>query len=222
MALQERMLVFDYKRTRLLIGIIAFLLPFAVSFISSTPLTSISASYYTEARDALVGMLFIVGAFLFAYNGYTIWQSWASKIGSIAAVLIALFPTNCGTCLVNYISKIHYCSAATLFLILTYFCFGPFRNKAKDKNTAEAGRRIIIYLFCGTIMVVCMLTMLISNFLPKIEVEKLRLFYWAEAVALVAFGTAWLTASKVFPVFAGDTERLRLFKRKGGVRKEKS
>ena len=210
---QERMLVFDYKRTRLLIGIIAFTLPFAVSFISSTHLSSISASYYTEARDVLVGMLFIVGAFLFAYNGYTIWQSRASKIGSLAAVLIALFPTNCDTCPLTFISIVHYCSATTLFSILTYFCFGPFRKKAKAKNTTKAGRRIKIYLFCGTIMIVCMLTMFISNFLPKIEVETLRIFYWAEAVALVAFGTAWMTASKVIPVLADKDERLMLFKR---------
>jgi hypothetical protein len=210
---QERMLVFDYKRTRLLIGIIAFTLPFAVTIISWKPLTSISTSYYTDARDVLVGMLFIVGAFLFAYNGYTIWQSRASKIGSLAAILIALFPTNCDTCPLTFISIVHYCSATTLFSILTYFCFGPFRKKAKAKNTTKAGRRIKIYVICGVIMIVCMLTMFISNFLPKLEVETLRIFYWAEAVALVAFGTAWMTASKVFPAFAEKEERLMLFKK---------
>lgn len=52
--------VFDHKTLRLLLGIIAFALPFLVTFIASTPLPSVSASYFTEARDWFVGMLFIV------------------------------------------------------------------------------------------------------------------------------------------------------------------
>jgi uncharacterized membrane protein YbjE (DUF340 family) len=45
-------------------GIIALALPFLVSLISGEQLDSISSSYYTAARDCLVGLLFVVGAFL--------------------------------------------------------------------------------------------------------------------------------------------------------------
>ena len=47
-------------------GLIAFALPFVVAALATDAanrLTSISASYHTNARDAFVGMLFVVSAF---------------------------------------------------------------------------------------------------------------------------------------------------------------
>jgi hypothetical protein len=52
------------------VGVIAFSLPFVFSAIANSSLGSMSGSYYTSARDVFVGMLFIVGAFLWAYNGH--------------------------------------------------------------------------------------------------------------------------------------------------------
>lgn len=216
---RERMLVFDYQVSRLVMGIIAFTLPFVVSFVSSTPLLSISASYYTGARDVFVGMLFIVGSFLFAYNGYTTTQSVTSKIASLAAILAAVCPTKCETCQWSIIAIVHYCSATTLFSVLAYFCLGPFSQKAEGKKFThkKAKRRKIIYQLCGYSMIVCMVTAAISIgvqlFLPGNKIETLRLTYWAEAVALVAFGVAWMTASRFSQWFAEEEERLRLFKR---------
>ena len=126
--------VFDYKALRLLMGVIAFSLPYVVSLLASKPLASISASYYTEARDAFVGMLFVVSAFLWAYNGHDTNQKIASKIASIAAVLVALFPTACDTCETSIVSIIHYVSAGVLFSVLAYFCLGPFRRKTRGQS----------------------------------------------------------------------------------------
>jgi hypothetical protein len=89
--------VFDYRALRLIMGIIAFALPFTVSIVSSSTLSLISASCYTEARDIFVGMPFIVSAFLWAYNGHTKFQARASKAASISAIFVALFPTACDT-----------------------------------------------------------------------------------------------------------------------------
>ena len=47
MAPSKANLVFDYRALRLLMGIIAFALPFVLSIISTIPLSSISGSYYT-------------------------------------------------------------------------------------------------------------------------------------------------------------------------------
>ncbi|MDJ0862068.1 MAG: DUF998 domain-containing protein, partial [Gammaproteobacteria bacterium] len=85
--------VFDYRALRLLMGIIAFSLAPLVTIIALKLLPSVSASYYTDAQDVFVGLLFVVGAFLWAYNGHTLPQTITSKIASIAAVLVALFPT---------------------------------------------------------------------------------------------------------------------------------
>jgi hypothetical protein len=218
-------MVFDYQAARLVVGIIAFTLPFAVRFIYGKQLSSISDYYYTDARDVLVGMLFIVGSFLFAYNGHDTCQCIASKIASLAAILAALCPTKCCGCDENFISIIHYCSATTLFLILTYFCLGPFSAGAKGKEKREekgivkinekAKLRRFIYQRCGHIMIVCMAIMILNAVLAivfKIDLETLRITYWGELVSLVAFGTAWMTASKAFRVVANEDEVL--FKRK--------
>jgi len=204
--------VFDYRSLRLLVGIIAFAIPICVTIISSDPLASISASYYTEARDVFVGMLFVVGAFLWAYNGHSKPQSYTSKIASIAAVFVAVFPTACKSCEPNTTSFIHYVSAVILFSILTYFCLGPFRKNTRGKG-GKKGTRSIIYLICGLIMAGCMVGMGICELvLPDEQKSALRITYWAEAVALFSFGIAWMVAGKYFRLLVDKDEELYLFK----------
>lgn len=135
--------VFDYRALRLLIGIIAFAIPICVSLISSVPLPSISASYCSEARDIFVGMLFIVAAFLWAYNGHSKLQSTFSKIASPAAILVAVFPTACEEGISGISSTVHYVSAPILIIILAYFCLGPFRQNIKGLG-GKKGRRAVL------------------------------------------------------------------------------
>ena len=213
MANGNKEVLFDYRALRLLMGFIALALPFAVSVLSSSPLSSISASYYTEARDAFVGMLFVVSAFLWAYNGHSLKEAYASKIASLAAVFVAIFPTSCDLCKPELKSVIHYGAAATLFAILAYFCFGPFRKNTKGK-AGKKGRRSKIYFTCGCIMVGCMLGLVVSKLTMSDEtIKALRVTYWAEAIALCAFGFAWIVAGKYFRPFVDREEALRLFRR---------
>ncbi len=214
--------VFDYRTLRLLIGLIAFALPFVADMLATIPIASISGSYYTDARDAFVGMLFVVGAFLWAYNGHTPKQRRASKIASIAAICIALFPTACELCDANiipdscvscetsYISVIHYISAGLLFSILAYFCLGPFREKTKGQP-GQKGRRGHVYFVCGWVMVICILTALAANFILSEEAAKAwKVTYWAEAVAMCAFGIAWFVAGK-WLIFVDKEDAIKLF-----------
>lgn len=208
---QGKSAVFDYLALRLLMGLIALFIPFIVSWISSASLTSISASYYSEARDAFVGLLFVVGAFLFAYNGHTGPQSLLSKIACIAAVCVAYFPTSCDGCETSASSVIHYASALVLFLILTYFCFVFFQKGTKG-GTSKQRRRSAIYFVCGWVMVASILTILIAKtMMPETTVDELRIVYWAEASALFFFGVAWIVSGKYFRLIADEDERLKLF-----------
>lgn len=203
--------VFDYRTLRFLVGLIAFSLPFVVTFIASTPLQSISASYHTEGQDMFVGMLFIVGSFLVAYNGHLIREAIASKIAGISAILVALFPTACYTCGVDINSTIHYAAAVLLFGILTYFCLGPFRNKIKNK-TGKKATRSKIYLACGIIMILCMLAVPLGKLILNSDVyDSLAITFWAEAIALNTFGVAWIVAGKYIPLTTEEDERLHLF-----------
>ena len=122
--------VFDYRALRLLMGAIALALPFVVSLMAAEALTSISASYHTEgARDAFVGMLAVVGAFLWAYNGHFPKEALASKVAALSAILLVLFPTACDGCDMTTASMIHGGAAFTLFSMLAYFSLGPFRQR---------------------------------------------------------------------------------------------
>lgn len=207
----NRSVVFDYRALRLLVGLIALAMPFVVTALAGEELSSISASYYTKARDAFVGMLFVVGAFLWAYNGHTPQEGRASKIASLAAICVALFPTSCETCESTIVSMIHYVAAVTTFSILAYFCLGPFRKNTKGQP-GKKGRRDKVYLVCGWVIVACMLTAFLANLaLPKETVHAWDITYWAEAIALGAFGVAWIVAGKYLPLFADQDEELRLF-----------
>jgi hypothetical protein len=213
MANQTKSAVFDYRALRLLVGLIALALPIVVSILSSKPLSSISASYHTEGRDAFVGMLFIVSSFLWAYNGHSAREAWASKIAALAALFVAMFPTSCDFCKSNTISKIHYYAAAILFIILAYFCFIPFRKNTKGKK-GKKGLRSKIYFICGSVMIGCMFCMLIAKLALSDKTMKMfRITYWAEAIALGAFGFAWIVAGKYLRFLVDDDEALRLFRK---------
>ena len=202
--------VFDYRTLRALMGAIAFTFPFIVSLVSTEKLSSISASYHTEARDIFVGLLFVVSAFLMAYNGHTRTQAWASKLASLAAALAALFPTSCNQCSADFKSIIHYLAAAVLFGILAYFCLGPFRENTKGQE-GKKGRRAKIYFTCGWVIILCMLTIGITKLtLANETINALQIVYWAEAFALAAFGIAWIVAGKFIPPLVDDQDALKL------------
>jgi preprotein translocase subunit SecY len=156
-AQEKHILEFDQLKLRLIIGAIALLLPILTPAISSTPLSSISASYYTEAHDVFVGLLFVVGALLFAYDGRpsdvnkqeesrvrkTVRsflrvdelreQGVISTVGAIAAIVAALCPTACDGCSSSPQSFVHGIAAVILFLTIAYFCLFVFRDSAKAK-----------------------------------------------------------------------------------------
>lgn len=201
--------VFDYRALRLVMGIIAFSLPFVVSIVSSVVLTSISASYYTEARNLFVGLLFVVGAFLLAYNGHDRQQMLASKIAALSACGVALFPTNKVGCPITTEAIIHYASAVLLFSILAYFCFRFFRMDLINQIGKRARRRKI-YFACGCTMLASMGTIALANIvLNEATVAQYRIVYWGEAIALMAFGVAWFTSGKAFEFIADEDERYR-------------
>ena len=211
MASTPRPMVFDYRALRLLMGIFALTLPFASSLLSSSPLTSVSSSYHTEARDAFVGILCVVATFLWAYAGHSRLESRASKVAALAAALVAFLPTSCDGCETTVTSIAHYVAAILLFAILAFFCLVPFRKNTR-RAAGKKGRRAKVYFACGWTMVACMLAIGIARLtLPSETADALRLTYWAEAIALVAFGVAWIVAGKYIPFFVDGDEALPLF-----------
>jgi len=204
--------VFSHNGLRILVGVIAFLLPPLVWLVSSVPLTSISASYYTKAQDIFVGSLFAIAAVFFAYNGYSIWEAVISKLGSVAAVCAALYPTACDTCVSDTKSTIHLAAAIILFGTIVYFCWGPFRihaiAKTNNQDLTETERndaklRIPIYWICGIVTATCML-IVAAKFIFLAAMDRAwSVTYWAEFISLWAFAFAWLVAGKIITLVRG-------------------
>lgn len=205
--------VFDYRTLRLLMGIIAFSLPFMVYIISSERLSSISACYYTESRDIFVGMLFIIGVLMWAYNGHSPKEFLVSKIAAIASLTVAIFPASIGD-EINCVTIIHYIAALILFLIIAYFCYVPFRMNIKEEE-GKKGIRSKIYFACGSIILACISIMIIWKVIKMTLFKEisgsLSVMFWAETVALMAFGFAWIVAGKCIPLFVDEEDRLKFF-----------
>jgi len=201
----------DHHTMKLIVGVIAISLATLTSFFAETPIQSISASYYEGgwSRNIFVGFLFAISAFLLAYNGKSTSEMVLSKTAAIAAMGVAMFPCKCGDH-PEIIPYVHGISAVVMFVILAIFCY-IFFQRANGKGHFQAKLRAVIYAFCGIVIVTSILIIAIDNFTGGIISSKInRLIFFCEAAALIAFGIAWLSASRILPLITSGKERLSL------------
>lgn len=198
----------DHRTIKLLVGLIALSLANLTSFFAGSSITSISASYHEGgwSQSIFVGFLFAIAAFLLAYNGLSTREMVLSKVAAVAALGVALFPCRCG----NHdeiVPYVHAVSAATMFLILAYFCY-LFFQRAFEKGYTQAKARGVIYVICGIVMLASILVLAIDAFSGgSLSAKVARLTFYGERAALMAFGISWLTASRVLPILTREDER---------------
>jgi hypothetical protein len=97
----EPLYVRSYVFTRFAIGLLGFLLPLALVLLEPAifdglpaPRGSLSAYYYSGLREIFVGGLWAIGVFLVVYKFLDFsWESLLSSLAGVAAVLVAVFPT---------------------------------------------------------------------------------------------------------------------------------
>ena len=129
-----------------------------------------------------------------------------SKVASAAGLGVALFPCRCDghTELAPYV---HGVSASVMFLILAYLCYGFFR-RARSKGHPQAQARATIYAVCGIAILLSILALAFDHFSGgTLSTTVPRITFYGEAIALVAFGISWLTASRVLPGVTRPDER---------------
>lgn len=203
----------DHRTIKLIVGIIALSLASLTSAFALHRITSISASYYEGgwSQSIFIGFLFAISAFLLAYNGQSSAEMVLSKVASAAALGVALYPCQCGDHSPP-VPYIHGASAAVMFLILAYFCYGFYR-RALAKGHREAKVRAMIYAACGIAIGLAIVVLAADNFsggaLSKVVS---RLVFYGEATGLVAFGISWLTASRTLPLITRRDERFSLLR----------
>ena len=204
-------------RHRQLIGYIGLALPWLLILIVLwrdgrqvwEGLDSVSAYYYTGANTLFVGMLFVLGLFLVAYEGYDNkfqkWDRLFARIAAVAAVIVALFPTAApqveGISPLAWwgpwIGRIHFMAAVVLFVIFGVFCLWLFRATEKSAAKSEIDkkkmpdpdpdkiRRNHFYAFCGVVIFVCIIWAGYNG-------ANGKPIFWQEAIALTFFALSWL------------------------------
>ena len=191
----ERIFV-SYLTLRRVVGILGILLPvlLAVGYFvlgSSMELQdSISDYYGTEMRSVFVGVVFVIGWFLFSYRGYERKDDIAGDLACLFALGVALLPTTSDS---KAIRAVHFLSAAGLFLVLSYFSLFLFTQTEKDVSpTSEKETRNRIYVVCGVIMLACIASIaLYYALLQNTSVAAIKPAFWLESLALWAFGWSW-------------------------------
>lgn len=205
-----------YRRIRKTIGWLGIGLPFTLVLLSLIPFfktsvqNSISQYYYTNFRELFTGVMCAVSLFLIRYKGTknpVFWKndSLLTNIAGIMALLVALFPTNPDHCsekiytiiprCVQWLGWLHYLFAATFFIILAIISINIFtigQKKTKDIPVSMLNENYL-YRGCGFAII---------GFMILVPVlDKLNLFRGStlvlEALALIAFGMAWLIKGRV-------------------------
>jgi hypothetical protein len=216
---RENPAVLSHHAMRRMVGMIALLLPFVLaggnillSLLGPShglphPLLqrSISDYRYTAMRDVEVGGLCAIAAFLMCSRGY----DWIDEITGYLAGFLALGVALCPsvnprdyvhTPLQLELNTVHTVFAAQMFLVLAYFCLGPFRKSAPGVGrTRRKQHRNIIYAVCGTVILVCD-ALIVSLNMAGAErlLRPINPLLTCESLALIAFGVAWLTKGNGF------------------------
>jgi hypothetical protein len=210
--------VLSYYAMRRMVGLIALALPCAlaagsilIALLASGHLPhpllerSISDYYYTPMRDYYVGSLSAIAAFLACSRGYDLHDE-------ITGYLAAAFVLGVACCPPfnphrGYYSRLdfvfgitHTAFAALMYLMLAYVCIFLFRKSSATKPLTRRKRdRNRIYVSSGLIMVACMIAMVALSLRSIVERRHPSPWlFWCEALALGAFGVAWLTKGEGF------------------------
>jgi hypothetical protein len=216
----------DHKTVRLLrlgVGLIGALLPVALiagNWIAGDKVivpASMSGSYYTSTRNLFVGSLCALAVFLIGYR-HTERQDRCTSFAGICAVLVALCPTaptrpQTEPAWVNYL---HHTAAGALIFTLGLFCWVVFADYARPGQerpesiaarirawltsawySLRHGTRDSLNLICGFLVFASGALALYTGLWPTSWSTGWSSLYLFEAVAVVSFGVAWITAAVV-------------------------
>ena len=210
----EGRLLVSHLRLRRILGILGLALPVVLAvwgFALAGELQDSLSDYYSlRTGDVFVGILVVIGLFLWAYRGYERRDDVAGYLAGIFALGVAFFP-NSGQ---GWERIIHFVSAAGLFLAFAYFSLvlftktGPgepswwrrilaaFRCgslKAGDTRTRQKMWRNRVYVACGLAMLVLLILTGLNALLGEgTAIADLKPLFWLESLMIWAFGISWL------------------------------
>jgi hypothetical protein len=202
------------------VGWIAFLMPVSVrllAFLSPDQVwttNSISAYYYSSARDIFVGALVVGGVVMAFFDTGHRRDRWISILAGASAIGIALFPMKIsigvlrspGTFLPDDETKLvaallhaphgplgyHFIFVAAFFVLTFYLVTFRFRANTPSLPTQQKCTRNKVYIACGTLMAVAFAWIAIL----ELNGQQQSIF-WPETLAVMAFSAAWLVKGQL-------------------------
>jgi cell division protein FtsW (lipid II flippase) len=178
---------------------------------------SMSAYYYTGLRGVFVGSLFAMAVLLLSYR-YRKLDATLGNVACVAAIVVALFPTNQANADKTWVTYVHYTFASIFLVTLTVFCACVFtlsnspsrpradlaqptvegaaagENTSIDSRTSAKRQRNTVYYTCAGAMALALIAAVVTWIT---NVWGYSLFV-CEAVAVEAFGIAWLIKGETF------------------------
>ncbi len=214
------------------VGVLAIAIPITLLIVSAlspdvTQQQSVSHFYYTPLRDALMGALFAVSVFLFAYTGYAPkpgeWFSdrQVSLLAGLGLICVVVFPAEALKDHVKNIPSvamffpegskvlpwIHPIGAIAFMGSLGYMSLVNFRRARfaeKYRHQKQPLRQLTengIYVLCGLVMLGCVGLMILQTLaLPKGEMFFKNATFWFESIGIIFFGLSWLIKTKVLGI----------------------
>lgn len=207
-------LVASYLQVRKAIGLTGIALPFLLILYSliadqSGPKGSISAYFYSGGREILVGCLFAIGVFLFAYKGFDKdlrkpTDKLVSRLAAIGAVGVAFSPmwfANSGAIVEpvptwfqslfgkSIAGAMHGVFAVLFFVSIATFCIINFcRWEPGTDPDDEKKARNRVFRFLGVFILICTIAFLAGSIFSFPG----PFVFWAETLAVWAFGLSWV------------------------------
>lgn len=180
------------------VALLVFNLLFGKTYNPDGVLNSISATYYSSSFVFMVGLVFGTGLFLIRYRGYDMKDRVASIISGCGALTLTLFPCmlpdaqNRNFMMLPMVltNILHLAGAFAFFAALIFIIFFQFTKSGEKAGVGtRKWMRNILYRVCAIIMACS----LITGFTMARFSDWSYWVFAGEALALWAFGIAWLT-----------------------------
>ena len=198
-----------FLRLRVLVGALGLALPFALVLIDGVWLDgpflrgSLSAYYYSGAREVFVGALTAIGVFLIAYKVAEVnLDNTLSVVAGAAVVCVALFPTSSARAALTplqeemgetFVSTIHYGAAAVFISSLAVISY--FYGKREGQREPRPGQRRsprfwrTFHWACAAAIAAALAFILFTEIF---DVGPRRSLLYGEVASVWAFAISWL------------------------------
>ncbi len=195
----------SFLTMRRVVGMVGILLPLVLvaghRLSGGGTVHSISRYYHTEMRDLFVGGLCAMALFLFCAGGRRRSERTAIQIAAMCALGVAFFPVAAVGEAVGAVAIAHYLFAFTLFVTLGA-CSICFFGKNRDTSSESSASLRWVHIACGVVIFVNVALIVWHSAFVDCDKSQCEFVFWAETVALTAFGCSWLLEGRDIEVAA--------------------